>query len=346
MGTRIRRCFCFAFLVSLVSLPGCRRDSPGSESNPGEVVVYTSVDQVYAEEVCLRFAEKTGITVSPVFDTEASKTTGLFRRLVAEKENPRADVFWNGEICRTLQLVSEGLAADLSSQVPKDFPARWVDPNGKWVAFSLRARVIVYNTEQVAAEEAPRTLKELTDEKWRGKVAIANPLFGTTATHMAALRVAMGGDEALQWLRDLKENDCRMVEGNSTVRDIVARGDMPLGLTDTDDVYAGIANGKPIDFVLPDQDGMGTLVIPNSAILIAGGPNPGNARKFLSYLLDPEVEAYLAASRARQLPCRDNVERPDDLAKFAGVKPMDVDYAKVAACIQDAARDAEEILNE
>jgi len=323
-------------------LPGCRQSNSGA----GETVVYTSVDQVYAEEVCMRFAEKTGIVVRPVFDTEASKTTGLFRRLIAERKNPRADVFWNGEICRTLQLVNEGLAADLSPQVPKDFPARWVDPNGKWVAFSLRARVIVYNTEKVAAEDVPRTLKELTDPKWRGKVAIANPLFGTTATHMAALRVAMGKEKALDWLRNLKANDCRIVEGNSTARDIVARGDLPLALTDTDDVYAGIANGMPIDFVLPDQDGPGTLVIPNSAMLIAGGPSPENARKFLGYLLDPEVEAYLAASRARQLPCRDNIERPDDLAKFAGVKPMDVDYAQVAECIQDAARDAEKILNE
>lgn len=315
-----------------------------------EVVVYTSVDQVYARQVFHRFTRETGVRVRPVFDTEAGKTTGLFRRLLAEKRRPRADVFWNGELTRTIQLAQAGLAGDLSPLVPPEIPRRWVDEGGRWVAFSLRARVIVYNTELLSPAETPRTLRELTQERWRGKVAIANPLFGTTATHVAALYELWGEQAAEEFLRALKANEVRIVEGNSVVRDVVARGEVPVGLTDTDDVFAGMAEGMPIDFVLPDQcdepDGPapGTLLIPNSLMILAGGPHPEAAREFVRFCLRPEVEELLAFSRARQLPVRPDVPRPEELARLTGVRAMDVDYRRVAERMPAVARRVEELL--
>ncbi len=308
-----------------------------------EVVVYTSVDQVYANQVFHRFTQETGVRVLPVFDTEAGKTTGLYRRLLAERRRPRADVFWNNEISRTIQLAEEGLAEDLSDLVPEDLPRHWLDGEGKWVAFSLRARVIVYNTTALSAQEAPTTLHALAEPRWRGKVAMANPLFGTTASHMAALYEVLGDEEAEAFLRKLKANDVRIVEGNSVVRDVVARGEVPVGLTDTDDVFAGIDDGLPIALVLPDQDGMGTFVIPNSIMLVAGGPNPDAARTLVRFLLQPEVEELLAFSRARQLPVRPEVPRPEELVSLASLRAMDVNYRRVAERMPEVARRVEGI---
>jgi iron(III) transport system substrate-binding protein len=312
----------------------------------GEVVVYTPVDELYAREILDAFAKESGVTVLPVFDTEAGKTTGLFNRLLAERRRPRADVFWNNEPMRTLQLVEAGVAADLSDLVPADIPRRWVDPKGRWAATSLRARVLVYNAKMLSAEEAPRSLAELTDPRWKGKVAMANPLFGTTASHMAALYEAWGEKKTEQWLRDLKANNLLIVDGNSVVRDMVGRGDVPVGVTDTDDVFAGIDSRMPIDFMLPDQDGMGTFVVPHSVVLVAGGPNPEAARKLVRYLLSPQVERRQAFSRARQLPVRAEVERPKELDRLASVKAMDVDYGKVARRMPEVARRLEAILLE
>lgn len=312
-----------------------------------EVVVYTSVDQVYAREVFQRFTQQTGVRVLAVFDTEAGKTTGLYRRLLAESRRPRADVFWNGELTRTIQLAQAGLAEDLSDLVPPDLPSRWVDEGGRWVAFSLRARVIVYNTELLSPAQVPRTLRELTEERWRGKVVMANPLFGTTATHVAALYEALGEQAAEEFLRALKANEVRIVEGNSVVRDVVARGEVPVGLTDTDDVFAGMAEGLPIDLVLPDQsdraDGpaLGTLLIPNSVMMVAGGPHPEAAREFVRFSLRPEVEELLAFSRARQLPARAQVPRPEALARLGSVRAMEVDYRRVAERMPEVARRVE-----
>jgi len=308
-----------------------------------EVVVYTSVDQVYAKEVFHRFTEQTGVRVLPVFDTEAGKTTGLYRRLLAERRRPRADVFWNNEIARTIQLADEGLAEDLSALLPGDLLPRIFDGEGKWVTLSLRARVIVYNTTDLSAEEAPSTLRALAEPRWRRKVAMANPLFGTTASHMAALYEVMGDGEAEAFLRKLKANDLRIVEGNSAVRDVVARGEVPVGLTDTDDVFAGIDEGLPIALVLPDQDGLGTFVIPDSIMLVTGGPNPDAARTLVRFLLQPEVAELLAFSRARQMPVRADVPRPEELVALASWRAMDVDYRRVAERMPEVARRVEGI---
>src|SRR3546814_15281493 len=75
--------------------------SDGETPSAGEVVAYTSVDQVYSEPVFRRFEEKTGIRVRAVFDTEETKSTGIINRLIAEGDNPRADLFWSGDPVRT-----------------------------------------------------------------------------------------------------------------------------------------------------------------------------------------------------------------------------------------------------
>ena len=172
---------------------------------------------------------------------------------------------------------------------------------------------------------------------------MANPLFGTTAGHMAALYEELGDDEAEAFLRRLKANDVRLVEGNSVVDDAVARGEVPLGLTDTDDVFGGMQDGLPIALALPDQEGMGAFAMPNSVLLIAGGPNPASARAFVRFLLTPEVEALLAHGRPRQVPVRSGVSRPAELAPLADLRTMNVDYRRVAARMSDTARELEDI---
>src|SRR3546814_10481449 len=84
-------------------------DGPGPSA--GEVVAYTSVDQVYAEPVFRRFEEKTGIRVRAAFDTEETKSTGMLNRLIAEGNNPRADLFWSGDPVRPFVLIGRGLVA-------------------------------------------------------------------------------------------------------------------------------------------------------------------------------------------------------------------------------------------
>ena len=97
MNPLLRQLLPFFLLAAfLLPLSAC------SDSGNREVVIYTSVDQVFSEPLLEQFEQETAITVLPLYDTEASKTVGLVNRLVAEKDNPKADVFWNGEFVQTL----------------------------------------------------------------------------------------------------------------------------------------------------------------------------------------------------------------------------------------------------
>ena len=294
----------------------------GCQSRSEEVVVYTSVDDVYAKDIFEAFTKETGIRVLPVFDTEEAKTLGLVHRILAERDHPQADVFWSGDCARSALLKKEGVLEPYRIPTAETIGAEWRDAGHAWTGFGARARVIVYNTKKV--KEPPRTVAELADPKWKGRIAVANPLFGTTAAHVVALAQVRGPEEVLKLFAALRANDVRFVGGNSHVRDLVARGDCDAGLTDTDDVWIGKLRNDPIETVYPDQGGAGTLVIPNSAALLRGAPRPANAKRFLDWLLRPETERLLSKGPSHQMPVRAEVS--DELSRIRALK---IDWGNV-----------------
>jgi iron(III) transport system substrate-binding protein len=273
-----------------------------------------------------------------VYDTEETKSTGLANRLVAEQARPRADVFWSNEPVRTLVLKSKGVLAPYRSPSAQGIPPALVDPDGFWTGFSARIRVIAYNTKLVKPENAPQSVFDLADPKWRGQVAIADPRFGSTSFHVAAL-YALAGDEKMDdFFRRLKANGVRIVDGNSVVRDMVARGEVRVGLTDTDDVNVAIEDGQPIGMVLPDRNGLGVPVMPNMTSLIANAPHPDEGKRLIDYLLSPDVERMLAQSEAVQIPLHAGVPGPKHIPAIDTFKPMTLDFAKAASRVEDVTR--------
>src|SRR2546427_1122222 len=107
-----------------------------------QVVIYTSQDQVYAEPILQEFEQQTGIKVRAVYDSESVKTVGLVNRLIAEKDRPQCDLFWNNEELRTRQLAA-------------------LDVFEKWAAVGYRSRRIAVNTNKISLAAAPRSLTEL-----------------------------------------------------------------------------------------------------------------------------------------------------------------------------------------
>jgi iron(III) transport system substrate-binding protein len=273
--------------------------------------------------------------VNPVFDTEETKSTGLANRLLAEKNRPQADVFWSNEPVRTIVLKSRGVLAPYHSSSADGIPAALVDPDRFWTGFSARIRVIAYNTKLVKAEQAPQSVFDLAAPQWAGQVALADPRFGSTSFHVAAL-YALAGDEKMDdFFRRLKANGARVVDSNSTVRDLVARGDVKVGLTDTDDVNVAIEQGQPVAMVLPDREGLGVPVMPNMVSLIANAPHAAEGKKLIDYLVSADVERQLAQSEAVQIPLHSGVPGPKNIPAIDSFKPMTLDYTKAAARVED-----------
>ncbi len=303
----------------------------------GEIVVYTSLDQVFSEPILKDFEQQTGIQVRPVYDVEATKSTGLVNRLIAEKTNPRADVFWNSEVGRTLVLKDKGVLSPYSSPAAKDIPEQFKDANGYWTGFAARARVLIYNTEMVNPSEVPQSIFELTSDKWKDKVALSYPLFGTSATHVAALYALIGPEKTEQYFTKMKNNGVIIVDGNSVSRDLVVQKEVPIGFTDTDDVNVAIQSGKPVKMVFPDKEGMGTLLIPNTVALINKAPHPNEAKKLIDFLLSREVESKLAFSESMQIPLRKGVNRPAHVPAYDSIRAMPVDYQAIADNLEPSA---------
>jgi iron(III) transport system substrate-binding protein len=320
-------------LVLLCVAQGCGKPNATQET----VVVYCALDEMYARPILDAFQQATGIAVRAVYDTEAAKTTGLRTRLAAERDRPRADVFWNNETAQTIMLQREGVLEPYRSPSADAMPARFKDPDGYWAGFAARARVLIYNTNLV--KDAPASVLDLLKPEWKGKGAIGKPLFGTTATHAAALFALWGPDRARDFFHGLQQNQVAVLEGNAQVRDAVAQGRYAFGLTDTDDANGAILDGLPARWTFPDQDvdGIGTLIVPNTVALIKGAPHPEAAKKLIDFLLSAPVESQLAAMPSIQIPLNPAVPSPNNVPKLADVKVMDVTFEAVADRMAEAA---------
>ncbi len=298
-----------------------------------EVVVYTSRDRLFSEPVFKAFENETGIKVNAVYDTGATKTAGLANRLIAEKNNPQADVFWNSEAGKTIVLKQSGVLEPYCSPNAAEIPEKFKDPECYWAGFGARARAIIYNKNLVNETDAPKSIYDLTQPKWRGKVALGNAWLGTMATHHAALFLLLGDDKAKEFFHDLKDNDVKMLVGNTAVRDAVSSGEVPVGLIDTSDAFEAVFDGKPVAIVYPDQgeNEMGAMLIPNTVALVKGGPNPENGRKFVDFMLSRSMERELVNSVSSQIPLKSGIEVPPHVKTVEELKIMDVDFEKVAA---------------
>jgi iron(III) transport system substrate-binding protein len=243
------------------------------------VVVYTSQDEVFAEPILKQFEQETGIQARTVYDSEAVKTVGLVNRLLTERDNPQCDVFWNNEEFRTRQLASRGI---------------FRETNG-WTHLGYRSRRIVINTNLVSAAQAPRTFSDATNVIWRGKVALAYPMFGTTATHFHALRQFWGDEVWRNWCLALEANKPFLVDGNSVVVKMVSRGEAWWGFTDSDDIAGAQREGFPVEPLPTTEE---TLFIPNTVGVIKNCPHPDAAERLYEYISDPKVSAKLVELHA------------------------------------------------
>ena len=332
------------------ALCGCT-DPTDSPAGTQAVVLYTSADDVFVARVIEAFEAETGVRVELVGDTEATKTTGLVTRLLAEKDNPRCDMWWSSEPMGTLLLDESGVLAPggMAGIVSGDWPTELVGPGGNWIGFAERARVIAYSTGRV--ETPPTTLAELTGPAWKGRVGIAQPAFGTTRGHMALLLDRWGEPDFTAWLEAIEANGVRVYDGNARAVRAIHEGEIDVCLTDTDDVWVAIANGWDIGMVFESETdherwpSLGATTIPNTVGVVRGGPNPDAGRALAAFLVSPTVERLLAESDSRNIPIDPGLrgEFSELLPPGAPARP---DYAGAADAVSAAMDACERVLEE
>ncbi|HLF00624.1 MAG TPA: extracellular solute-binding protein, partial [Anaerolineales bacterium] len=292
---------------------------------PGALVIYSGRSEPLITPVIEAFKAKYP-NVEVVL--KAGSNGALANALIEEKANPQADVFVTTEVFTVKALNAEGVFANYISPEAANVPKNYKDPNGGWTGVTLRARVIMYNTDLVPAAEAPKSILDLADPKWAGQVAAANSANGSLQAQVAVMQELLGDEQTEAWLTGLLDNDTTFLGGHTDVRKAVGAGEFKLGLVNHYYYYLQKAEGSPVDIVFPDQgEGQMGLIVNASAVgVVKGGQNPEAAERFVDFLLSPEGQE-LFASLNFEYPIIPGVPLHPDVAPLDGYRIADVNLA-------------------
>ncbi len=282
-----------------------------AEAAPDRLVIYSGRKEKAIKPVVDAFAKQTGIQV----DLKVGKTAGLANEIRMEKARPRGDLYISTESGIMEILTKEGLLEPYQSAATKTVADDFKSPAGTWTGISGRARVLLYNRALVSEKDAPRSIFELTDPKWKGKLAIAGTRERTTLAWATALIAAKGEAAARDYLKGLHANGLKILADNTEVWQGVGRGEFAIGLTNSPNYHLARQNNLPVGVVYTDQDagGWGTPVNPNAAAVIKGAANPEAARKFIDFLLSPDGQRILV-TQDYEIPLVDNADAGEVLS--------------------------------
>jgi iron(III) transport system substrate-binding protein len=202
--------------------------------------------------------------------------------------------------------------------------------------------VLAFNTGKTKRDEVPGRWRDIANPAWAGLLAVADPRFGTTTGHFAAMYALWGEAEYTRFLQQVRQaTGGVLMDGNATVARRVGAGEMAIGATDTDDVYARQERKEPIDLVYPDMGDGGTLLVPNSVGLVTGAPHPEQAKVLISFLASEATERMLARSESRNFPVRESLRTA---LKMTLPPETQVSFERIADALEPAIRLAGEQL--
>lgn len=262
-----------------------------AEAASDRLVIYSGRKEKAIKPVADAFTKQTGIAV----DLKTGKTSGLANEIRMEKARPRGDLFISTEGGIMELLAQEGLLAPYHSAATKAVSNDFKSATGTWTGISGRARVILYNSTLVSEKNAPRSVLDLTDPKWKGKLAIAGTRERTTLAWASTLVALKGAAFAQNYFAGLEANGVTILADNTEVWQGVGRGEFAVGLTNSPNYYLAKNMGLPVGVIYPDQGvgGLGTPIHPNAAAVIKGAANPDAAGAFLDFLLSPTGQRIL-----------------------------------------------------
>ena len=281
----------------------------------GEVVVYTSRAEALFKPVIEAFnAAYPDIKVTVLNGSNSE----LAARILEERANPKADVLINSDILTMENLAAEGVFAPNDSAAVMAVPADYRADDGSWVALTLRARVIMYNTDLVSPEELPKKMVDLADPKWKDVIGSANSTNGAMMAQLVIMRNQLGEPATEAFIQGLLENNAQFFGGHTDVRKAVGAGELKLGLVNHYYYHLSKAEGAPVGVIYPDQEdgGLGLMVNSTNAGIIKGGPNPEMARIFVDFMLSPAGQK-IYAERNYEYPIVPGVPLAE------GVAPLD-----------------------
>ncbi len=335
-------------LLVALALAGCGSDSDdAAESSTttaakesGELVVYSGREEELVAPLFERFEEETGIDV----DVRYADSAELAATIAEEGDNSPADVFF-AQDPGSLGAVDDQLA-ELPDAVLDRVASEFRDSGRRWVGTSGRARVLVFNTDELTADEVPDSVFDLTDPKWKGKVGLP-PTNASFQAFVTAMRLDVGDERTKEWLEALKRNDPKFYERNTPVVEATASGEIEVGLVNHYYLYLVKEEqpDAPIENKYLPGDDPGALVSVAGAGVLASAKHPDAAERFVEFLLaDDQQRFYTEEAEEAEIPLVEGIDPREGvptLEELAGRGP-DVDLSSFGAELEKTL----ELLNE
>jgi iron(III) transport system substrate-binding protein len=308
----------------------------------GEVNIYSARHYPADEQLFSLFTQETGIAVNQIKGTGSE----LMERIKLEGEESPCDLFVTVDAGNLWLAQDQGIYQSVSSpELEKHIPANLREPSGLWFSFAKRARVFVYDTNKVKAEELS-TYEELADPKWSKRVLIRSSNNIYNQSLVASIIHNDGLEKAEAWCKGIVANMARPPKGGDTdqINALVAgEGDVAVSNTyyfarmlsgDDDALKTKLASYKVF---FPNQNDRGTHVNVSGAGVAANAPNKDNAIKFLEFMISPEAQAIFAGANF-EYPVRDGAEAAQVISSWGDFKEDEINVVELGRNNADAVK--------
>jgi iron(III) transport system substrate-binding protein len=319
----VRRAMAAVAAVAAIVAVGLAASGCGSDREA--LTIYSGRTEDLVGPLLERFSEEEGVAI----DVRYGDTPQLALLLAEEGDRTPADVFWGQSPGATAYLADRDLLAPLSRPVLDLVDPDYEDPEGLWAGVSGRQRVLVYNSDAVAEAELPRSVFDLTDERYRGRVGIA-PTNGSFQDFVTAMRDIEGEEATAAWLRGMADNDARTYANNNAIVEAAGRGEIDMGLVNHYYNHRFLEEdpGLPTRNHRFEAGDVGGLVIPSSASVLAASGKTEEAERFIAFLLSEEAQEYFA-DETFEYPLARGVPPAEGVPPLATLHPPDEDPARL-----------------
>jgi iron(III) transport system substrate-binding protein len=308
-----------ALALTVGLLAGC-----GSSSSSGSgqsITLYNGQHEQTTDSLVEGFEKQTGIKVNVRNDDEDT----LVDEIVTEGSNSPADVIYTENSPALEYLQSKGLLAPVDSSTLARTPSRYNSPQGDWLGVSARVSVLIYNPSLISASELPRSVTELADPKYGGKLAFAagETDFQPIVTSYAR---TYGEAAALKWLEAIKSNaGSHVYPDNETIADEVNRGAVAFGVVNQYYWYRmraelGASNvPSKIAYFAPRDPGY--VLDVSSAGILKSSRHKADAQKFLAFIVSKQGQGIIAHSISFEYPIASGVSTAAPETPFDELQP-------------------------
>jgi iron(III) transport system substrate-binding protein len=295
----------FLLIFFAAALMSCQ-----SSKSPQRLVVYSPHGKELLADMAAQFEQANPAVRVEWLDMGSQD---VIDRLRSEKANPQADVWWGGPSPLFIQAARENLLQPYRPSWAGAVDSVYRDENDLWLGTYLTPDVIMFNQERLSRADAPQDWDDLLDPKWRGRIALRDPLASGT---MRAIFFAMifrhyaqpgGGSTAAgyDWLRRLDANTKTYAANPTLLYLALSRGEADLTLWNLPDVFLQREQyGYPFDYVLPAS---GMPMLTEGIAIVAGAKSPRLAEKFYEFVTSPEAFLF-AAKKYYRIPTRTDLD--------------------------------------